>query len=69
MASAGFSWVLLMLQHSDHSRNRPTATYENKKRLLYFGCDFSGWQNLVKCTKFDFDPDPAGGAYSAPTDP
>ena len=23
----------------------------------------------LKCTKFDFGPDPAGGAYSAPTDP
>ena len=23
----------------------------------------------LKCTKFDFAPDPAGGAYSAPPDP
>ena len=23
----------------------------------------------LKCTKFDFGPDPAGGAYSAPPDP
>jgi len=51
-----------------HSRNRPTATDEKKKRLLYFGCDFSGWDNFgkiikivairchiskLKCTKFD----------------
>jgi len=37
----GFSWVLLVLQHCAHSRNRATATNEKKKSLLYFGCDFS----------------------------
>jgi len=44
---------------------------ENEKSLLYICCDFSGWYNLGKITKFDFDwssvPDPAGGAYSAPS--
>jgi len=58
-----------MLQHWAHSRNRPTATDE-KKDLLYFGCDFSGgWYTFgkiikivatrchilnLKCTEFDF---------------
>ena len=59
-----------MLQHLDHSRNRPTATDEKKKNLLCFCCDFSGWFNFrgkslkllppdviilkLQCTKFDF---------------
>jgi len=30
-------------RHWADSRNRPTATGEKKKSLLYFGCDFSGW--------------------------
>jgi len=57
--SAGLRWVLLVLQHQAHSRNRPTATDE--KNVLYFGCNFSGWYNFrkivkikLKCTKFDF---------------
>jgi len=68
--SAGLRRVLLMLQHLDHSRNRPTATDEKKKNLLCFCCDFSGWFNFrrkslkllppdvvilkLQCTKFDF---------------
>ena len=55
------------MQHS-HSRNRPRATDEKKKSLLYFGCDFVVWYNFgkiieiivtrchilkLKCTKFD----------------
>ena len=44
-------WVLLMLQHCAHSGNRPTATDEKKKTLLYFGCDFSGWYNFGKIVK------------------
>jgi len=38
------------------SRNRPTATDENKNGFLYFGCDFSGWYNFRKIIKI----------YSAP---
>jgi len=40
-----------MLQHWAHSRNRPTATDEKKKSLLYFGCNFSGWYNFQKIIK------------------
>jgi len=32
-----------MLQHSAHSRNRPT-----EKKSFLFGCDSSGWYNLGK---------------------
>jgi len=53
---------------------------EKKKRLLYFGSDFSAWYSFakiikivatrcnilkLKCTKFDFGR-VAGGAFSAP---
>jgi len=38
--SAGLRWVLLMLKDKAHSRNRPTATDEQKKSLRYFGCDY-----------------------------
>jgi len=41
VGSAGLRWVLLMLQHQDHSRTM--ATDEKKKSLLCFGCDFSVW--------------------------
>ena len=50
-SSAGLSWVRLMLQHQAHSRNRPTATDEKKKSLLYFGCNFSRWYNFQKIIK------------------
>ena len=61
--------ILLSGPPSAHARNRPTATDEKKKSLLYFGCDFFGWYNFgkiiktvatrchilkLKCTKFDF---------------
>jgi len=29
----------------------------------------SGFLSALECTKFNFAPDPAGGAYSAPADP
>ena len=32
--SARLTWVLLMLQHWAHSRNRPTATDEEKKKVF-----------------------------------
>jgi len=50
-SSAGLRWVLLMLQHWTHSRNRPTATDEKKKSLLYFGYDFASWYNFGKIIK------------------
>jgi len=68
-----------MLQHS---RNRPVAT--DKKSLLCFGCNFSGWYNFqknikfvatgchilkLKCTKFNFGWGCTGVAYSTPPDP
>jgi len=31
--SARLKWVLLMLQHWVHSRNRPTAAYENTRKV------------------------------------
>jgi len=34
-----------------YSRNRPTATDEKKKSLLYFGCDFCGWYSFRKIIK------------------
>jgi len=66
--SDGFSWVLSMLLHCTHSRNRSTATDMETRSLLYFGCHFSGWYNfgkiitivatrchilMLKCTKFN----------------
>jgi len=48
---AGLRWVLLMLQHWAHPRNRPTAMNEKKISILYFGCDFSGWYYCGKIIK------------------
>jgi len=76
--SDGLRWVLLMLQYLTHSRNRPkpTAT-DDKKKILYFECDFYGWYNFgkiietdatechilqLKYTKFDFGRPSSGGA-------
>ena len=50
-------WVLLMLQHQDHSINRPcTATDENKKKSSLFWlwssiCSQNGANLCPKCTK------------------
>ena len=55
-----------MLQHWAHSRNRPTATDEKKKSLLYIlvvislvgtisGKSFSMHIFKLKCAKFDLD--------------
>jgi len=68
---AGLRWVLLMLQHQAHSRNRPMALDRFGKIIIIVAtrCHIS----KLKCTKLDFGwgcaPDRAGGAYSAPPDP
>ena len=51
VSSVGLRWVLLVLQHWTHSKNRPTATDEKKNSLLCSCCDFSGWYNFGKIIK------------------
>ena len=49
--SARLRWVLLMLQHWAHSRNRPTATDEKKKSSLFSLLFLCGWYNFGKIVK------------------